>query len=92
MTLLQCSIVDERVAVLEANSIFLGFVHATASKTLKVEEMLFSSTTVSKISNSTEFQKHFLILGWLEEINLKTEMENFKLSSNSSSNGLSDEW
>ena len=45
MTLLQCSTVDERVAVLEANSIFLGFVHATANKTLKVEEMLFSSTT-----------------------------------------------
>ena len=54
--------------------------------------MPFSSTTVLKITNSTEFKKHFLILGWLEEINLKTEMENFKLSSNSSSNGLSDEW
>ena len=61
MTLLQCSIVDERVAVLEANSIFLGFVHATASKTLKVEEMPFSFTTVSKITNM-KFQNIFLSL------------------------------
>ena len=51
---------DERVAVLEANSIFLGFVSATTSKTLKVEEMFFSSTTVSKIFNSKESQKYFL--------------------------------
>ena len=32
----------------KANSIFLGFVFATTSKTLKVEEMFFSSTTKVK--------------------------------------------
>ena len=54
---------------LETNSDLLGFVPATVSNTLEVEDKIFSSAAVSK---------HLLSSQWFEEINLN---RNGKVSS-----------